>query len=83
MSEPSPRQVLYALVSGGFLVVVVVLVAGSAIVGLAPGWWTVVMTLLVLLATIWSAFNWRRTGPVLLISIGLLVFWTVGTLLVR
>jgi hypothetical protein len=83
MSEPSPRQVLYALVSGGFLVVVVVLVAGSAIVGLAPGWWTFVMTLLVLLATIWSAFNWRRTVLVLLISIGLLVFWTVGTLLVR
>ena len=83
MSEPSPRQVLYALVSGGFLVVVVVLVAGSAIVGLAPGWWTVVMTLLLVSATIWSAFNWRLTGPVLLISIGLLVFWTVGTLLVR
>ena len=82
MTEPSPRQVLYALVSAGFLVVVAVLVVGSALVGLSPVSWTAVMLLLLVSLATWSAFNWSRTGPVLLMSIGLLLIWTVGTLVV-
>lgn len=81
MSEPTPRQVLYALVAGGFLVVVAVLVVGAAVAGLVPGWWTGVTGSAVVVAAAWSASNWRRTGAVLIISIGLLLVWTVGTLL--
>ncbi len=81
MSEPTPRQVLYALVAAGFLAVVVVLVIGSAVVGLSPLWWTAVMGVVLAVGTIWSILNWRRTGPVLMISIMALIVWTVGTLL--
>ncbi len=82
MSEPTPRQVLYALVAAGFIVVVVVLVVGSAVVGLSPTWWTVVMGMTLAGVATWSILNWRRTVPVLLISIMALIVWTVGTLLV-
>lgn len=82
MSETTPRQVLYALVAGGFLIVVLVLVVGAAIAGLVPNWWTVVMGLLIASIGAWSAINWKRTGPVLLLSISLFVIWTVGTLVV-
>ena len=82
MSEPTPRQVLYALVAGGFFVVVAVLVVGAAIAGLSPGWWTALTGSVLLAATLWSVINWRRTGPILILSIGLLIFWTVGTLAV-
>jgi hypothetical protein len=82
VSEPSPRQVLYALVAGGFVIVVAILVIGSAVVGLSPGWWTITMSVVLVVATVWSGLNWERTGPVLLISIGLLILWTVGTLLI-
>ncbi|HJQ75932.1 MAG TPA: hypothetical protein VJ948_01570 [Acidimicrobiia bacterium] len=81
MSEPTPRQVLYALVAGGFLVVVAVLVAGAAVAGLVPIWWTVAMALGVVVVGWWAGVNWRRTAPVLIFSIGLFVVWTVGTLL--
>jgi hypothetical protein len=82
MSDPSPRQVLYALVAGGFLVMVAVLMVGAAVAGLVPAWWSVVMaTGLAAIAT-WSAINWRRTAPVLLVSIGLFVIWAAGTLIV-
>jgi hypothetical protein len=27
-------------------------------------------------------FNWKRTGPVLLIAIGLFLIWMIGTLVV-
>ena len=82
MSEPSPRQVLYALVAGGFLAVVAILIVGAAVAGLVPVWWSIVMAACLLAIAIWSAINWRRTAPVLLISIGLLVIWAAGTLIV-
>lgn len=82
MSEPSPRQVLYALVAGGFLVVVAILIVGAAVAGLVPAWWSVVMAAALVAIAIWSAINWRRTAPVLLVSIGLLVIWAAGTLIV-
>jgi hypothetical protein len=82
MSETTPRQVLYALVSVGFLLMVVVLAAGGAISGLTPTWWSVVLGLLVLIGGGWMVFNWKRTGPVLLIAIGLFLIWMIGTLVV-
>lgn len=83
MSEPSPRQVLYGLVAGGFILVVGVLVVGAAAAGLVPTWWTVVISLAVVVTAVWAALRWRKTGPVLAISIGLLVIWVIGTLLLR
>ncbi len=82
MSETTPRQVLYALVSVGFVLMVVVLAAGGAISGLTPAWWSVVLGLLVLTGGGWMVFNWKRTGPVLLVAIGLFLIWMIGTLVV-
>jgi hypothetical protein len=75
--------VLYALVAGGFIAVVGVLVVGAAVAGLVPTWWTIVMTLAVVASALWAALRWRKTGPALVVSIGLLVFWVIGTLLLR
>lgn len=82
MTEPTPRQVLYALVAGGFLFVVAALVAGAAVSGLVPAWWTVVTGVAVVALSVWSALNWRRTAPVLLGAIGLFLVWAIGTLVV-
>lgn len=80
-NDPSERQVLYALVSGGFLVVVAVLVAGAALAGLVPIWWSMVSALATLGVAAFSMSFWRNTGAVLAMSIGLFVAWVVGTLL--
>ncbi len=80
MTEPSERQVLYALVGLGFHLVVAVFVAGAEMAGLVPRWWTIAM------AGAWVAVaavvgpRWRRTGRVLGATILLFVVWTVGTL---
>lgn len=79
---PTPRQVLYALVAGGFVVVVIVLTVGAAWVGVVPPWWSGVMAAAIVGGGVWMACNWRRTGPVLLIGMGLFLVWMVGTLLV-
>lgn len=81
MSEPSPRQVLYALVAGGFVVVVGVLIGGAAVAGLVPMWWTIATTLVTMSVAVWSALNWRRTAMVLVFAIGLFLAWAVGTLI--
>jgi len=81
VTEPSPRQVLYALVAGGFLLVVAGLVVGAAVSGLVPTWWTVAVGAGVTLLSAWSALNWRRTAPVLLGTIGMFLLWAVGTLI--
>ena len=81
MSETSPRQVLYALVAVGFLLVVAVLVIGAASAGLVPTWWTVAMAALVVASGACAGFNWRKTAVLLAIAIGLLIVWTVGTLI--
>jgi hypothetical protein len=83
VSDPSPRQVLYALVAGGLLVVVLVLVVAAGASGLVPVWYTVLGGVTLLAVTVWSAINWRSTVPVLLLAIGLFLTWTVGTLLIR
>jgi hypothetical protein len=82
VTEPTPRQVLYALVGGGFLLVVAALVVGAAVSGLVPAWWTVVTGVAVVSLSVWSALNWRRTAPVLLGAIGLFLVWAIGTLVV-
>lgn len=82
MSEPTPRQVLYALVAGGFFVIVAVLTIGAAAAGISPVWWTWTMGGLVVVLGAWSGFNWRKTAVVLLLSIGLFLAWTIGTLIV-
>jgi hypothetical protein len=81
VSEPSPRQVLYALVAGGFVVVVGVLISGAAVAGLVPMWWTIATAVLVISVAAWSAFNWRRTAVVLVLAIGLFLAWVIGTLI--
>lgn len=81
MSEPTPRQVLYALVAAGFVVVVVILTIGAAAAGLVPTWWTATLAVTSAAIGIGMALHWRRTGPVLVVGIGLFVVWTVGTLL--
>ncbi len=79
--EPSPRQVLYALVSAGFLLVVIALTIGAAVAGLVPVPWTVAMLVVAVATGVWGGLNWTRTGPLLVVSISLFVVWTVGTLI--
>ncbi len=82
MSEPTPRQVLYAIVSAALLVVILVLIVGAASAGLVPVWWTAVGGLALLLIAIWSVFHWRRTARLLMLSIGLLAVWFAVTIVV-
>ena len=81
MNEPTPRQVLYALVALGFVLVEIVLVAGAAAANLVPTWWTVTMASASALVLLFLAFRWRKTAMALLLSIGLFVVWTAGTLM--
>ena len=83
MSEPTPRQVLYAFVAAGFVLVVAVLTVGAASAALVPSWWSLTMGVLIVATGIWIALRWRRTAVALALAIGLLVLWTVGTLLLR
>lgn len=78
--EPTPRQVLYALVAGGFLVIVAVLTVGGATAGLVPTWWSGSLALGVAVGGVWSAQNWRNTVAVLSVAIGLFIIWLIGTL---
>jgi len=82
VTESSPRQVLYAAVAACFLVVVALLIVAGAVTGLLPTWWTATLGGSLMLLAVWSGYNWRRTGPVLLGSIGFFVIWAIGTLIV-
>lgn len=81
-NTPTERQVLYALVAGGFIVVVAVLVAGAAVAGLVPVWWSLTSALGTLGVAAYSVARWRNTGSVLVATIVLFLIWVVGTLLV-
>lgn len=83
MSEVSERQVLYALVAAGFLAVVLALIVVAATSGLSPAWWTVTVGSLWGVGTVYSAVRWKATGRILMVAIGTLVIWTIGTLLTR
>ena len=80
MSTTTPRQVLYGLVAGGFLVVTAVLAVGTALAGIVPAWWSLVLGVVLAAVGIWMAFQWRRTAVALLLSIGCFLAWMVGTL---
>jgi hypothetical protein len=82
VTELSPRQVLYALVGAGFLLVVAALIVGAAVAGLVPAWWTAATAASVGALAIWTALNWRKTGAVLTGSIGMFLVWAIGTLIV-
>lgn len=79
---PTERQVLYALVSAGFVIVVAVLVVAAAYAGLAPQWWTVLTAAATVVTAILATAKWRNTRFVLLSSILLFLAWTIGTLIV-
>jgi hypothetical protein len=79
--ERSPRQILYALVSAGFLLVVLALTIGAAAADLVPVWWTIAMLVVLAGSGVWGVLNWERTGRILVVSISLFVLWTVGTLI--
>jgi hypothetical protein len=79
--ELSPRQVLYALVAAGFVVVVAILTIGAAAAGLVPTWWSSLLAIGIVLVGTWTAQNWRSTKVVLVLAIGLFVAWLVGTLI--
>lgn len=79
--ETTPRQVLYALVAGGFVVVVAILTIGAAAAATVPTWWSALLALAIALSGTWIAQNWRRTAATLLLAIGLFVAWLVGTLI--
>lgn len=78
--ETTPRQVLYALVAGGFVIVTIVLTIGAAAAGLVPQWWSFTLALLIAVTGSWMTANWRRTAIVLWISITLFLVWMIGTL---
>ena len=80
MSEPTPRQVLYALVAAGFWLVTLVLTAGAAVAGLTPTWWTITLLVFLALGGIWMAISWRNTGPVLVVALVLFAPWLIGVL---
>lgn len=79
--EPTPRQVLYALVAAGFLVVVAILTIGGAASGLVPTWWSALLAITIALAGTWISQNWRSTMMVLVVAIGLFSMWMIGTLI--
>lgn len=81
--EPTERQVLYALVAGGWLVVVAVLAGVAAAVGVSPLAWTIGFAFVWVVAVAVAVRGWRRTGRLLLVSVGVFVVWVVGTLLTR
>ena len=82
-SPPTERQVLYALVALGFHVITGVLAVGAAVVGLSPRWWTIGFGVVWSVVAVWGAVRWRRTGPILMGSLAVLVSWVVGALVTR
>jgi hypothetical protein len=83
VNEPTPRQVLYALVGAGFHLVVAVLIVGAEMAGLVPRWWTVAMTVVWVAVAVVAGIRWKRTVVVLGLTMGGFVVWTVGTLVLR
>lgn len=73
---PTPRQVLYGLVSAAFHAVVGVLAWGS--IGLVPSWWNWAVAVTWVGLAGFLVARWRRTGLALGLTIGEFVVWTVG-----
>jgi hypothetical protein len=79
--ETTPRQVLYALVAAGFVLVVAILTVGGAAAGFVPTWWSALLAITIVLAGTWIAQNWRSTMVALGLAIGLFLMWMIGTLI--
>jgi hypothetical protein len=79
--ETTPRQVLYALVAAGFVLVVAILTIGGASAGIVPTWWSAFLALAIALVGTWLAQNWQKTASVLVLAVGLFLVWMVGTLI--
>lgn len=83
MTDPTERQVLYALVAAGFFLVVAALAIVAAVVGLSPPGWTFGFAGAWLVAAGIGFSRWRRTGRLLLVALVVFVAWAVGTLVTR
>lgn len=83
MSEPTERQVLYALVAAAWLVVVGVLAVVAAVVGLSPLAWTAAFAFVWFVAAGIGVYQWRKTSRLLALSLLVFVVWAAGTLLTR
>jgi hypothetical protein len=83
VSEPTERQVLYAIVAAAWLVIVGVLAAAAAFVDLSPPEWSVLFAVVWAVAVGWAVRQWRRTGRLLLVAVTVFAIWMVGTLLTR
>jgi hypothetical protein len=83
MSQPTERQVLYALVAAAWFAVVAVLAVVAAVVGLSPAAWSIAFGVIWLAAAVFGASHWRRTSRLLGLSLLVFVLWAVGTLLTR
>lgn len=83
MTEPTERQVLYAIVAGAWFAVVAVLAVVAGYVGLSPTAWSVAFGIGWFAAAIVATRHWRRTGRLLMLSLGVFVVWAAGTLLTR
>ena len=83
MTEPTERQVLYALVSAAWFGVVATLAVVAAVVGLSPPRWSVVFGLVWVVSAVVGFRQWRRTGRLVLLAVVVFVVWTIGTLLTR
>lgn len=81
MTEPTARQVLYALVALGFHIVVGVLIIGAATADLVTWTATVAWAIVWTAGLVWGVFRWRRTVQVLAMSIALFAIWTIATLM--
>lgn len=81
MRETTPRQVLYGLVALGFILVEIILLVGAAVANLVPVWWTISLAFSSALILGFLAVRWRQTAFALVLSIGLFIVWTVGTLI--
>ena len=80
LTATTPRQVLYGLVSAGFLAVTAFLTAGTAVAGIVPWWWSAALAGALGVFGLWLVFNWRRTAVALLVSIAFFLAWMLGTL---
>lgn len=83
MTEPTERQVLYAIVAAAWFAVVAVLAIVAGYVGVSPTGWSVTFGIGWVAAASVAIRQWRRTGRLLMLSLAVFVVWTAGTLLTR
>lgn len=83
MTEPTERQVLYALVAAALFAVVAALAVGAAVAGVSPPGWSLSFGLGWLAAALVGFARWRRTGRLLMLAMVVFVAWAAGTLLTR